>query len=70
MKTAKEMFEKLGFKLKEDSGENFIEYETENLDGYVIFNLEHKDYTTDIYTVSIETHKAITQQMKELRWLR
>ena len=73
---AKEMFEKLGYKLVEDIWNNnlfrykYIQYE-------LVFDLIEKTYafiqTDDDYygyaSVDLDFHQAITQQMKELGWI-
>lgn len=81
--TAKEMFEKLGYEEFEND-KSFIQYRDDSHgDGdyaFVRFNHMWKEYETgyydgyetkneETYTVSIELHQAITQQMKELGWI-
>ena len=75
--TAKEMFEKLGYKVVWDKVEdserkivyqyqyNFIAFklnENSDLLGYTSSNLS--------YTIYPDLHQAITQQMKELGWIK
>lgn len=65
--TAKEMFEALGY--KQVLYAQFIEYTSSSFDEgefYIIFYDEKYDSNA---WLDIETHKAITQQMKELGWL-
>ena len=64
-KTAKEMFEELGFK-KIDTSDSTILY----VRGFdeVWFNIPLKSYSS-LYRITIELHKAIHQQLKELGWL-
>ena len=67
---AKQMFEALGFK-QTCINHRFIEYKRN--EAVVFFNKKDKEYFCYIeceydinFVVSIEEHKAITQQMKEL----
>lgn len=74
MKTAKEMFEELGFeKLSYE-----FSFTNENED-YVEFDLKRKTYMCichfnyehpTAFNISSELHQAITQQMKELGWIK
>ena len=77
MKTAKEMFESLGF--VNYNFEDEINYQNEDI--FVRFLLSDKEYRcfsdeiingdwerSDI-SVDIDLHKAINQQLKELGWL-
>ena len=82
--TAKEMFEKLGYKQTINSV-NLIEYQDDSHgDGnykYVRFHHMWQEYIVGYYEngfiakirkatmVSIEEHEAITKQMKELGWI-
>jgi hypothetical protein len=70
---AKEMFEKLGYNQELD-GNEYIKYaKGSELDQEIMFNLSDKHYLCMDYitalTISIELHKAITRQLKELGWL-
>lgn len=86
--TAKEMFEKLGFKRriihsdtknvlatmyvkKYDENDEVIICFAYNSKTYRVENVEGRKNHENIYatSVNIETHKAITQQMKELGWI-
>ena len=78
MKTAKEMFEKLGYTLIRDN-QHYVEYHFENElwceEKEIIFDKDKKTYSFEYKdsrwdtSVDVETLKAITQQMKELGWL-
>ena len=87
MKTAKEMFEEMGFERDFSNYfnlldmDNVIKYTRENgLVTYsVIFYLKEKQYAAMFNNmhihgqrlfVDIKLHQAITQQMKELGWLK
>lgn len=65
--TAKEMFEELGFVRKDHK--QSIEY----TNGYLGFEfwttLKNVEVWEDARFISVETHKAIHQQMLELGWL-
>ena len=65
--TAKEMFEKLGYKyFKYD---DFIQFEKDNGD-WISFDLDDKSYChEDRQGITLKEHIAIHQQMKELGWL-
>ena len=65
MKTAKEMFEELGYR-KMDTSASVIVY-TKVFDE-IWFNVNLKSYAS-LYGIGIDVHKAIHQQMKELGWL-
>ena len=79
-KTAKEMFEELGFK-DTNSDEAILNYviKTGGVQGYVRFYIIHRRYTvwtSDVCAkgigyapVPVEWHKAIHRQMEELGWL-
>lgn len=71
---AKEMFEALGYQIKENNEEGLI-YERNGV--YVVFEIEKKvqdsfewyhGYKLVVYN-TISTHLAIHQQMKELGWI-
>lgn len=81
-KSAKEMFEELGYYyryIKGDCSEDVIQYQDfgrtvlrkEDLSKYIIqFNLMSKCIvTTDLTFINIELLQAINQQCKELGWL-
>lgn len=69
MKTAKEMFEELGFRLRKES--DYIAYESADCE--VNFYLDFKEYEVchgyDGRCVNVHMHKAITKQLEELNWL-
>lgn len=66
--TAKEMFEKLGFKETAISIDK-IEYIYDTFDeGEIFVTFYDFQYTSNSW-VDKELHQAITQQMKELGWL-
>lgn len=72
--TAQEMFEAMGYKRTRNDEEIWFENEYYN----VVFYIKENKYELDFYDrvcdkalfVSVEIHKAIHQQMKELGWLR
>ena len=77
--TAKEMFEKLGY-VQTINSDYLIEYVGDNEDNesvYIRFYFLSKEYEVGYFDgyistampTSIEEHKAITQQMKELGWI-
>lgn len=77
--TAKEMFEKLGYKLRQNDN-FFIQYNNFFDDDatisfckidkkYTCFYGEYEEEDVDLREITIEEHKAITQQLKELGWL-
>lgn len=76
MKTAKEMFEELGFKI-EEIHPYYISYRKYYDDCYweeIWFARNDKTYYIEdnvgsIMYVDIKTYMAITQQMKELGWI-
>ena len=81
-KSAREMFEELGYfyrYIKGDCSEDVIQYQDfgrtvlrkEDLSKYIIqFNLMSKCIvTTDLTFINIELLQAINQQCKELGWL-
>ena len=72
---AKEMFEKLGYKIYDIKYyKNDICYiKGEDDEVRILFDLKQKEYLADIHyeggiEMTVELHKAITQQMKELGW--
>lgn len=67
-KSAKEMFEELGY-LKSTTN-NLIEYQNEYRDEeYVDFYRKEKYYNCGLYLVDMPLHKAIQKQLEELGWL-
>lgn len=68
-KSAREMFETLGFK-RYDTGQ-CIKYERINGDDIVdiSFVIEIKELYTNLYYIDTAVLKAINQQLKELGWL-
>ena len=68
-KSAREMFEDLGFK-RYDTGQ-CIKYERINGDDIVdiSFVIEIKELYINLYYVDTAVLKAINKQLKELRWL-
>ncbi len=70
MKTAKEMFEELGYKIVRDD-EEFLDYETEE---YYISFWKHKkifykvEYGYDAGDITMQELKAINKQVEELGW--
>lgn len=70
---AQEMFEAMGYKRTRNDEEIWFENEYYN----VVFYIKENKYELDFYDrvcdkalfVSVEIHKAIHQQMKELGWL-
>lgn len=69
--TAKEMFEKLDLKLSVDNY-LMIEYVNKYDSSVIVFSKERKTYmmTHKCYDeISVEMHKAISKQIKELGWL-
>lgn len=73
MKTAREMFEELGYKKLERLDFNHhIGYEKGR--NYIWFHIPTKTYiSNDSYNykrdITLEEHKAIHQQLKELGWI-
>jgi len=70
------MFDKLGYTLK-PYGDNELHY-VESLEtvycNHIVFFLDTKTYDAYMnyassFCIGVELHKAITQQMKELKWL-
>ena len=77
---AKEMFEALGYKEKPKNG-NWLRFKEERQfrTNTISFDLQGKSYSTHAtdefgdtvyFGVTNELHLAITQQMKELGWLK
>ena len=79
MKTAKEMFEEMGYELFEDDNENLnYRYESGRVVVYIMFNKIRKDFSNLAYldgsiagstSMKIGTLKAINKQVEELGWL-
>ena len=72
--TAKEMFEKLGYKQEKDIRELQIRYV--NKHQKIVFDLMCKQYWTtnlndeeEMWAFLIEEHLAVHQRMKELGWI-
>ncbi len=68
--TAKEMFEKLGYKLV-FANENVIEYKNQDTEEYISFDIKQKLYnkreSNFIYAfIDCEEHKTINKQVEEL----
>ncbi|MDL2276362.1 NUDIX hydrolase [Breznakia sp. OttesenSCG-928-G09] len=76
MKTAREMFEELGYKLTESDSSlcyEFRKFRIEfdfNFKEYTFYEFD-KEYPTlqEVVSVDVKEHKAIHQQLKELGWL-
>lgn len=68
MKTAKEMFEKLGYGLNPlTTFDDWVVY-GDLMRGNIIFDKTYKHVICNV-TITPELHKAIHQQLKELNWL-
>lgn len=72
MPTAKEMFEELGYE-KLNTSDSAIGYQ-KGYDNYIWFYLGSQKYISNTgfnykRGISLDEHKAIHQQLKELRWL-
>ncbi len=68
--TAKEMFEKLGYKYFREARNRFG-YKTmvgETRPCEILFDTDTKTYHCNLM-ITIQEHQAITQQMKELGWI-
>lgn len=73
--TAQEQFEKLGFRLTEESNDDWKNFKKGDFE--IDFDLEEKNYqcseegcmTWKSMTVGIGLHQAITKQMIELGWI-
>ena len=63
--TAHEMFEKLGYKHKDDRLYISYEYDEEH---YFIFHKNVKQISIGNYHITFDELKAINQQSKELGW--
>jgi hypothetical protein len=70
---AKEMFKERGYKFKEShsdisymSDDNIAIIFYKSLTQYAVIDMELHGYCRN----SVETHQAITQQMKELGWIK
>lgn len=70
--TAREMFEKLGYKQKVQ--DDYIEYYVDGIDypfgyyPYILFDLKNKCWNSNLEGTSDEEELAIRQQVKELNW--
>ena len=64
---AQEMFEKLGYFTSVKTS-LYLEISSKN-NNCINFWLDIKSYDCDESIIDVELHKAITQQMKELKWL-
>ena len=73
MKTAKEMFEELGYELAivENKNDKYkLSYEhNDNFEKDIEFYIKDKNIYIEIYLLSLGEIKAIFQQCKELGWL-
>lgn len=69
--TAKEMFEKLGFKKVEPRNKVLtqIEFYSENYNEYIEFSKDYKEYYVENLGIDMNILKAIIKQCKELGWL-
>ena len=67
MKSAKEMFEELGYKEDWDN-EYGIRYSNEEDNSYIYF-YRYWQKIEALHDITMEELKAINQQCKELRWL-
>lgn len=67
-KTAKEMFEDLGYEYSKN--DSFISYDNVLYYNYILFELSEKriDIGAGYSTITIDELKAINQQCKELGW--
>lgn len=70
MKSAKEMFEELGFERDDRYADRIVYYDD---DCRAIFNLVTREYAFGnhgyYYYIDIELHRAIHKQMEELQWI-
>lgn len=72
---AKEMFEKLGYRLTDDSDLDYMTYKKGDIEiNFIIFEKVYHCSKQLILTwvpikVDVDLYKAITQQMKELGWI-
>lgn len=71
MKSAKELFEELGFKGIESDYSLIYRYMGTEIDCEVHFYLTTKEYeyTVENYVINMKLHKAIHKQCEELGWL-
>lgn len=70
--TAEQMFKDLGYEKRIDfyDNEHFIEYQSKYDErDYLVFSVSNEDYSSNLSRITIDIHKAITQQMKDLGWL-
>lgn len=70
--TAEQMFKELGYEKRIDfyDNEHFIEYQSKYVEeDYLVFSISNEDYSSNLARITIDIHKAITQQMSELGWL-
>lgn len=70
--TAEQMFKELGYEKRIDfyDNEHFIEYQSKYDErDYLVFSISNEDYSSNLSRITIDIHKAITQQMRELGWL-
>lgn len=65
--TAKEMFEKLGWKLQ--NGGLKIVYFNREYNEIIEFDKEYEEYYVEKLSIDMSTLKAINQQCKELGWI-
>lgn len=65
---AKEMFELLGYTYIKNESSIYCD-DFNNEEKFFSFYLQEKRVFVGYYSYSIEEHKAIHQQMKELGWL-
>ena len=81
MKTAKEMFEALGYDYTYYATQIVIVDERQGREKGIVFNFDEKNYTASLMEeitdyeyiplpINAKEHLAITQQMKELGWLK
>ena len=72
MKTAKEMFEELGYKVFEDNEPELDSYciviATKEYNHSIIFNKKRKKIFFDYTNIGIKELKAINKQISELGW--
>lgn len=69
MKSAKEMFEELGFDYKKYNEDFAYECIKDGKTKFIHFLMERQMYCTNVHHVSIQLHNAITTQIKEERWI-
>ena len=71
MKTAKEMFEELGYEYEESYDGTLIDYykKYNNLNLEILFNKDEKNFCfTYVTKIDFKLLQAINQQIKELGW--